>query len=344
MGMFNAIIPDHLLHPTGVFKERLSQATLYAHMQRVPEEEARAVYDWILARGMTFDIGTGDDQLTEPQIIEQCRMYIAALRLADAHGCDAVGIQYQLGLTELTVASDLVEGLLNCSDRPPVRAVAGPNKGAVIFEGRPLPHFNEVDECAGLDALITDRVWRAMGLAPDNTLHDIRWSDADRSGTLDPSHHPHWPDDQVFVFEISGAVPPSHFARGYADATGYRQPAMYFAPGGSGICGMSRPGEVVWSRVYVDGAGDRLCMDLGRATAVALPDAEMRRRWDSTTRQWPIMNALLHGVTRDQLMATHQSNHIQVVYAPDAATGDRALAAKAAMAEAMGISVRRCGV
>src|SRR5688500_16073794 len=26
MGMFNAIIPDHLLHPTGLFKERLSQS------------------------------------------------------------------------------------------------------------------------------------------------------------------------------------------------------------------------------------------------------------------------------------------------------------------------------
>ena len=29
MGMFNAIIPDHLLNPTGVYKERLSQSALY---------------------------------------------------------------------------------------------------------------------------------------------------------------------------------------------------------------------------------------------------------------------------------------------------------------------------
>src|ERR1051325_4015034 len=29
MGMYNAIIPDHLLHATGVFKERLSQSDLY---------------------------------------------------------------------------------------------------------------------------------------------------------------------------------------------------------------------------------------------------------------------------------------------------------------------------
>jgi hypothetical protein len=37
MGMFNAIIPDELLHPTGVFKERLSQSTLYAEMLRVTD-------------------------------------------------------------------------------------------------------------------------------------------------------------------------------------------------------------------------------------------------------------------------------------------------------------------
>ena len=34
MGMYNAIIPDELLHPTGVFKERLSQSALFAEMQR----------------------------------------------------------------------------------------------------------------------------------------------------------------------------------------------------------------------------------------------------------------------------------------------------------------------
>ncbi len=34
MGMYNAIIPDELLHPTGVFKERLSQSALYAAMRK----------------------------------------------------------------------------------------------------------------------------------------------------------------------------------------------------------------------------------------------------------------------------------------------------------------------
>src|SRR5690606_8598739 len=30
MGMFNAIVPDALIHKLGIFKERLSQSTLYA--------------------------------------------------------------------------------------------------------------------------------------------------------------------------------------------------------------------------------------------------------------------------------------------------------------------------
>ena len=41
MGMYNAIIPDELLHATGVFKERLSQSALFAEMRQVGDAEAR---------------------------------------------------------------------------------------------------------------------------------------------------------------------------------------------------------------------------------------------------------------------------------------------------------------
>ena len=87
-------------------------------------------------------------------------MYIAALRIADEFGCDAIGIQYQQGLKDLAPASDLVEGLLNNADRPPVMAT---QTGSELYAGKPLPHFNEVDECAGLDALITNRVLTGDG-------------------------------------------------------------------------------------------------------------------------------------------------------------------------------------
>ncbi len=105
MGMFNAIIPDALLNTCGVFKERLSQSSLYAEMLKVRANEAEAVYGWLKNKGMTFKTGTDDTtELTDRQIIEQCKMYIAALRLAARNWCDTIGIQYQQGLKDSALA------------------------------------------------------------------------------------------------------------------------------------------------------------------------------------------------------------------------------------------------
>lgn len=330
MGMFNAIIPDHLLHRIGLFKERLSQSALYAAMLRVPDADARRHYDWLRRRGMRFSLGQDDaTELTEAQVIEGLKMYDAAVRLAHAFGCAAIGIQYQQGLKDLCVASDLAEGLLNNPERPPVAGEAG-----ILFDGQAVPHFNEVDECAGVDALITNRIWSDHGIDPSTTLHDIRWGAPVRESGV---------DEFVWVFEISGAAPASHFTDGYAGATGERQPPMYFPRGGSTLKGVSRPGEIVWSRIYVEPACSGLAMDIGRGGVVQLSAAETERRWQATTPQWPIMHAILYGVTRDQLMARHQANHIQVAYAPDADTARRAMVRKAAMAAAMGITVHLVG-
>jgi hypothetical protein len=116
---------------------------------------------------------------------------------------------------------------------------------------------------------------------------------------------------------------------------------MYFRLGGSTLKGVSKPGEIVWSRIFV--ADNRLNMDIGRAKVVELPMAETQRRWNATTPQWPIMHAVLYGVSRDEMMARHKSNHIQVVYAKSAADADKALLARAAMAAALGIRVFVCG-
>jgi L-fucose isomerase-like protein len=330
MGMYNAIIDDELLNPCGIYKERFSQSALLAEMRLVSDTEAHSVRTWLDEKRMTFIVGTNDaTELTNAQILEQIKMYIAAVRMADAFGCDAIGIQYQLGLKDMTAASDLAEGLLNNVERP---AVYHKETGRELFPGKALPHFNEVDEGAGLDALVTNRVWTAMGLDPATTLHDVRWGRHYEGNDI---------DDFVWVFEISGAVPPSHFLGGYSGAVSERQPSMYFPKGGGSIKGESKPGEIVWSRVYIqDGT---LHVDIGRGTVVALPPEEMDFRWKSTTPQWPIMSAILHGVSRDQLMARHKANHIQVVYAPSAELADKALAAKAAMFAEMGITVHLCG-
>src|SRR3954447_5786374 len=79
MGMYNAIIPDELLHTTGVFKERLSQSALFAAMRTVTAGEAQNVWYWLSEKGMRFRTGTDHaTELTEAQILDQCRMYIAA--------------------------------------------------------------------------------------------------------------------------------------------------------------------------------------------------------------------------------------------------------------------------
>ena len=156
--------------------------------------------------------------------------------------------------------------------------------------------------------------------------------DTDRSGTT---------NEYVWVFLISGAAPPAHFAGGWAGAEGFRQPAMYFPNGGSTLRGISKPGEIVWSRIYVE--NDELNLDIGRGRAVELPREETERRWQATTPEWPIMHAVLDGVSRDALMAKHKSNHIQVVYGTDSAATDHTLCAKAAFAHTLGIKVNVCG-
>jgi hypothetical protein len=330
MGMYNALIPDELLFPLGVYKERLSQSALYARMRTVSDGEAQAVYDWLLARGMKFNYGTDEaTDLTEAQVLAQCKMYIAAVRIADEFGCATIGIQYQQGLKDLVPASDLAEGLLNNVERPPVYEEG---TGRELYAGKALPHFNEVDECAGLDALITNGLWTRLGFSPETTLHDVRWGRHFKGDGL---------DDFVWVLEISGSVPPAHLAGGYAGASSERQPAMYFPLGGGSIKGVCKPGWVVWSRVFVEKG--KLNCDLGLGEAVELPQEEAEARWRLTTPEWPMMHLVMKGVTRDQFMARHKANHIQVVYAPDKAGARKALFAKAAAMNELGINVSLCG-
>jgi hypothetical protein len=325
MGMYNAIFDDELLNPLGIYKERLSQSALVAEMNRVGDDEADAVMTWLVDAGLRFDFGRdAATELTREQVISQLRMYIAALRIADDFGLDAVGIQYQQGLKDVVPASDLAEGLLNNVERPPVRSRDGARE---LYAGAPLPHFNEVDEGVAVDALVTNRLWTAMGFDPATTLHDVRWGEQ-------------YGDEFVWVMMISGSVPAAHNG-GYDRSYSKRQPPMYFPLGGGTLSGCSRPGEIVWSRVYIEGG--RLHVDLGRGHVAELPDEETQRRLDATTPEWPIMHAVLHGVGRDELMAKHKANHVQVAYAPDADAADRAATAKAALFDALGLEVHLCG-
>ena len=187
--------------------------------------------------------------------------------------------------------------------------------------------------------LITNLCWKSLDLDPSTTLHDVRWGEhyqgpgSNGSGEIDAF---------VWLLQISGAAPANHFVGGYAGATSERQPAMYFPLGGGSLKGVGKPGEIVWSRVFVEGGA--LHADLGRGTVVSLPAHETERRWRETTIQWPIVHAILHGVSQNQMMARHRANHLNVAYAPSAEAADKALATKAAMLAELGVDVHFCGV
>ncbi|MBS0417905.1 MAG: fucose isomerase [Proteobacteria bacterium] len=298
--MYNAVVPDEMLHAMGVIRDRLNESELCAAMLATPDAQAWPVYQWLLSKGMTYRTGADPERdLTTEQIIQQCKLYIAALRLADELGCEAVGMQCQPEFDDLTAR------LLNNVDRPPVANV----HGHVIYEGRALPHFNAADECAGLDALVTNRVWRALGFPPETVSREVR------HGEL---HGQEGSETYVWTLDTPGSVPPAHL-----------------------VGGISKPGEIVWSRVSV--LPDGLDVDIGRGRSVELPDPQTDRHLGITAPQRPMMHAVLPGITRDQFMARHASNHIQVAYAPDAAGANRAMAAKATTFHELGANVHFCG-
>jgi len=228
-------------------------------------------------------------ELTTAQLKWRHRMYIAALRLSDDFGLDAVGIQYQQGLTDLSPASDLAEGILNNAEHPPVKSRDGKR---ILRDGHAFPHFNEADKGEAVGQIITERVGKAMGLDPATILHDVHWGE-DYNGQL------------VWLLEISESVPPSHLTGGYAGEQGWRQNPERIPLGGSTLKGVSKPGEVMYSRAYI--AHGALHVDLGRVTAMTLPAAETERRWQATNPEWPVMHAVIHRVTRDQFMARHRA-------------------------------------
>ena len=86
-------------------------------------------------------------------------------------------------------------------------------------------------------------------------------------------------------------------------------------------------------------------MDLGRAEVVDLPLARDRAPLEPHHAAMAdhACAVTLRRFDRDQFMARHKANHIQVVYANSPKEADAAMLAKAAMADAMGIEVSICG-
>jgi hypothetical protein len=276
--------------------ELLNQSDLVAEMNLVDDQEAESHLKWLQNKGVWFDWGKDAvEQLVEPQVLEQMKMYSAAARFYQRYGLSAIGIPYQVGLVRCVAASDLAEGMLNNSERPDVM---DPDSGSIINQGKPIVHFNEGDMGSGIPQVLMNDIYSRKGMPPETTLHDIRWG-REYDGKF------------IWVFEISGGAPPAHFG-GWQNTRVYRQPSMYFPLGGGTCSGVSKPGTITWARFY-ETFGE-IGMDCGRGEIVELPEEETRDRLAKTTAEWPIANAYIPGYSRDQCMSTHMSNHITIGY------------------------------
>lgn len=296
MGMLNAVMDPGKLGAAGFPVEYLNQSDLLAEMDLVPDAEAQGYLNWLVMKGTWFDWGTDTyEHLVHGQVLTQMKMYAAAARVYERYGLAALGIPYQLGLVRCVPASDLVEGMLNNSDRPDVRSY---ETGAIINRGKPIVHFNEGDLGAAVPQRILYDIYTRKNMPPETTLHDVRWGRD-------------WEGKFTWVFLISGAAPPAHW-NGWKHTKVYRQPKMYFPKGGGTCSGVSKPGVVTWARFYE--RFGKLGMDCGLGEVLDLPGAEVRDRLERTTPVWPIANVHIPGYDRNECMASHMSNHIIIGY------------------------------
>jgi len=313
MGMINGVFPQKALADIGMPLEGLSQSDLLAEMALVPRELSEACLAWYQGKGMRFEFGSDPaTELTREQVLEQCAMLIALGRFVDRFGLSAVGVQYQQGLARCCAASDFAEGAIGNAERFPIPAT----DGRIVRPGKAIPCINEVDMGTAIPQTMLWRLLDSLGLPAETTLHDIRWG-SEFEGTF------YWD------LEISGAVPFAHLKGGIAGATGYRQSPMYFPKGGSTIFGQGKAGRFLWARAHYEGT--EVVLHIGTGHAVELPAAEFERRRRATSWEWPLLNCVLDGVSRDQLMAGHQSNHITIAYVDETQLDDvlRAFVAQA---------------
>lgn len=296
MGMINGVFPQKAMIDIGIPVESLSQSALLVEMGKVPQALREACLEWYESRGMQFKFGLDSaKELTREQVLEQCAMMIAMARFVQRFGLSAVGVQYQQGLKDCCAASDFAEGAIGNAERFPIPD----EQGRTICPDTPITCINEVDMGSAVPQVMLAKLLGALGMESETTLHDIRWG-SDYKGTF------YWD------LEISGAAPFAHLKGSIAGATGYRQPPMFFPYGGSTITGQGKAGRFIWARAHYEGS--KVIMHIGTGTAVELPHDEFERRRKATNYEWPLLNAVLDGIERDDLMAGHQSNHLSLAY------------------------------
>lgn len=344
----HATLPDDCLHAIGVHRERIGGAALLAETERVAEREARSVLQEARDAGMRFDFGRDRaTEVTRELVLAQCRIYAAILRLADDHGCEAVAIGGNGGLREFLPAPDFAIALCNDADRPRVLSRC---HRRYLGGDQPIATAHDADEGAAVDAWITHHVHRAMHQPLETSSYRLLYAEPDPSEET---------EDVIWTLDAASAPAPSHLVDGWAGAA-----AAHHPNGGCTIDGTCRQGEAIWSRLLVRHGA--LHLDIGRATIVATPYSHDPLTAVATSPTSPhaasprtrphaashapqpgssagTAHAILHGITREQMLARHLSSHLQVVYADSPRDADRALLARTALWDVLGAEVSICG-
>ena len=285
MGMINGYFGPQRLARVGFSEHKVDQAWIIEACKTIDPARVEAALRFVNEKGVTFHYG-GD--FTADATREQLRAYFSVLDLLAEFRADCVGWQYQLGLIRSLAPSDFAEGLLNSACRPET------NRSTVVCS-------TEADQGNLLPMEMLKRLLIARGLHESVAFHDVRWG----------GEH-----DGRFIWVLlnsgsAGAYAFNHDPDTLHGVHSYRQPAAYFPIPGGTFAGESLPGQVTWARAWLD--GETLTMDVGRGEVVALPPSVRDAWWQGTTREWPFMAADL-GISRDDLMAHYQSNHVAVAY------------------------------
>jgi len=289
MGMINGYFGARLLAPIGFAEHKVDQAWLISRGKFITDRRIDDAFNFVVEHGVKFHWQEqGAEDFTPESTREQLRMYLTVLDLVDEFKADCLGWQYQLGLLPLLPPSDFSEGLLNSVCRPE-------SNGDVIITS------TEADQGSLVPMELMKRLLKKKGLHQGVMFHDVRWGAVHKGRFL-------------WVLLNSGSCGAYAFNHNPATLEGvhsYRQPKGYFPVPGGTFAGESLPGDITWSRAYLQGG--ELWMDIGRGEVVKLPPKVRDEWWNGTTRQWPFMAADL-GCSMETIMAHYQSNHVAVAY------------------------------
>ena len=285
MGMINGYFGPQRLAKVGFSEHKVDQAWIIEAGKTISEKRIDDALAFVRDKGVEFHYG---DDFTEDATRGQLRAYCAVLDFLEEFRCDCLGWQYQLGLIRSLPPSDFAEGLLNSACRPE-------------SNGSTVVCATEADQGNVLPMEMLKRLLIAHGLHESVAFHDVRWG-GEHEGRF------------IWVLLNSGSAGAyafNHDPTTLQNVHSYRQPVAYFPIPGGTFTGESLPGEITWARTWLD--GDELVMDVGKGKVVGLPADVRDVWWEGTTRVWPFMAADL-GISRDDLMAHYQSNHVAVAY------------------------------